>query len=77
MIGDTLFDCGKSLDYYLTNYESSEEVAERIRTLREEIRAVQTWIDKSHAELLVNVRLRRAPHQIQRFDRQPKARRGV
>ena len=55
MIGDTLFDCGESLDRYLADYKWSDEVARRVLELRERIREVQTWIDGSGAELLANL----------------------
>jgi hypothetical protein len=60
MIGDTLFDCGESLDRYLADYEWPEEVEARVRQLREEIRKVQRWIDAGPSELVGYVRLRNA-----------------
>jgi len=59
MIGDSLFDCGESLDHYLANYEWPEAVATRVRQLREEIREVQQWLDASGREALGSVRLSR------------------
>jgi hypothetical protein len=60
MIGDTLFDCGESLDHYLANYEFAAEVHARVRKLREEIRAVQQWIDAGQFECVGNVRVKDA-----------------
>jgi hypothetical protein len=57
MIGDALFDCGESLDHYLTNFEWPAEVADRIQRLREQIRDAQEWIDAGRFEFLGNVRL--------------------
>ena len=56
MIGDTLFDCGQSLDHYLTNYEWPKEVADRVQRLRDQIRDAQEWIDAGQFEVLGNVR---------------------
>ena len=57
MIGDSLFDCGESLDHYLANYEWPDVVAQRVRKLREDIRSVQEWLDGSQAETLANVKV--------------------
>lgn len=58
MIGDTLFDCGESLDHYLRTYEWTPEVEARVRLLREQIRAVQEWLDAGPFELIGNVRVK-------------------
>jgi hypothetical protein len=57
MIGDTLFDCGESLDQYLADYEWPDEVRRRVQEVRERIREVQVWIDSGDAECLHNVKL--------------------
>lgn len=61
MIGDTLFDCGESLDWYLSRYEWPAHVADRVQRLREEIRSVQKWIDDGGAEGFGIVAVRESP----------------
>ncbi len=58
MIGDSLFDCGESLDHYLANYEWPPEVESRVRELREKIREVQLWLDSSTFETIGNVAIK-------------------
>ena len=58
MISDTLFDCGESLDHYLTTYEWSEEIETRVRILREQIREVQRWLDASPFENVGSVQIK-------------------
>jgi hypothetical protein len=58
MIGDTLFDCGESLDHYLSTYDWPIEVEARVRALRDEIGEVQRWLDSNTFENVGNVRIR-------------------
>jgi len=66
MIGDTLFDCGESLDHYLVNYQWPDEVKARVRRLREDIREVQQWLDAGPFENVGNVRPIRPAKMVSR-----------